>query len=51
MYTYKEFPLTRNGIALHLDCLTMAGAVPQKHILLVHGVTYSSREFDIDYKD
>ena len=51
MYTYKEFPLTRNGIALHLDCLTLAGAVPQKHILLVHGVTYSSREFDIDYKD
>ena len=51
MYTYKEFPLARNGIALHLDCLSMTDTAPQKHILLVHGVTYSSHVFDIDYKD
>ncbi|MBQ3548472.1 MAG: alpha/beta fold hydrolase [Oscillospiraceae bacterium] len=51
MYTYQEFPLVRNGVALHLDCLTMADAVPERHILLIHGVTYSSREFDIDYRD
>lgn len=51
MYTYTEFPLERNGVALHLDRLTVADAVPKKHILLVHGVTYSSHVFDINYKD
>lgn len=51
MYTYKEFPLERNGIALHLDCLTAVGVASEKHILLVHGVTYSSHVFDIDYED
>ena len=50
-YDYKEIPLERNGIALHLDCVQKAGSVPAKNILLVHGVTYSSHEFDIDYKD
>ena len=50
-YTYKEYPLERNGIALHLDCMKKAGSEPQKNILLIHGVTYSSHEFDIDYKD
>lgn len=51
MYTYTEFPLERNGVALHLDRLAVAGTAPEKSILLVHGVTYSSREFDIDYQD
>ena len=50
-YTYKEYPLERNGIALHLDCVKKFGAEPQKNILLIHGVTYSSHEFDIDYED
>lgn len=50
-YTYEEYPLERNGIALHLDCITVAGTEPAKSILLVHGLTYSSHEFDIDYQD
>ena len=51
MYTYREIPLKRNGIDLHLDCLALSGTTPEKQILLIHGVTYSSREFDIDYRD
>lgn len=50
-YTVTEYPLTRNNIDLHLDCTTPDGAEPEKNILLTHGVTYSSHEFDIDYKD
>lgn len=50
-YTYQEYPLERNGIALHLDCVKKSGAAAQKNILLIHGVTYSSHEFDIDYED
>lgn len=50
-YSYTEYPLERNGIALHLDCVATAGTQPEKHILLIHGVTYSSHEFDIDYED
>lgn len=50
-YFYEEFPLERNGIALHLDCVTLENLKPKKNILLVHGVTYSSHEFNIDYKD
>ena len=50
-YTYTEVPLQRNGINLHLDCMTLKGKTPEKNILLIHGVTYSSHEFDINYKD
>ena len=50
-YTYDEYPLERNGVALHLDRVALAGAEPEKSILLVHGLTYSSHEFDIDYED
>lgn len=50
-YTVTEYPLTRNGVSLHLDCTTLDGANPQKNILIMHGVTYSSHEFDIDFKD
>ena len=50
-YTVIEFPLTRNGIALHLDRTTADGTKSRKNILLTHGVTYSSHEFDVDYKD
>ena len=50
-YSYAEYPLERSGVALHLDCVAMEGAQPEKHILLIHGVTYSSHEFDIDYED
>ena len=50
-FTYREYPLERKGISLHLDCLKKAADTPKRNILLIHGVTYSSHEFDIDYKD
>lgn len=50
-FKYSEYPLERNGIALHLDCMTTEDKTPKKNILLIHGVTYSSHEFDIDYND
>ena len=50
-YSYKVYPLKRNGIGLHLDCMKEDGGKPSGNILLIHGVTYSSHEFDIDYED
>ena len=50
-FFYREYPLERNGITLHLDCMSVTGETPEKNILLTHGVTYSTHEFDIDYKD
>ena len=43
--------MERNGLSLHLDCMKVEDAEPEKNILLVHGSTYSSHEFDIDYED
>ena len=51
VYSYEVFPLERNGIALHLDCMKTENSNPAKHILLIHGSTYSSHEFDINYQD
>lgn len=50
-YTCEAFPLERAGVALHLDRMIVEGAVPNRNILLIHGVTYSTHEFDIDYED
>ena len=50
-YVSEVFPLERAGIDLHLDCMKLEGTEPEKNILLVHGVTYSSHEFDINYED
>ena len=50
-YSYSEVSLSRGGIDLHLDRVAVKDAVPEKNILLTHGVTYSSHEFDVDYKD
>lgn len=50
-YSYEEYPLTRNDIPLHLDCMKLEETQPEKSILLIHGLTYSSHEFDIDYED
>ena len=45
-------PLERNGISLFLQRMTSdAGTSPKRQILLVHGLTFSSHEFDLDYKD
>ncbi len=50
-YTRTVFPLERNGKALYLSQTLLSGTQPQKQIQLVHGVTYSSHEFNIDYQD
>ena len=50
-FTCEAFPLERAGIALHLDRTILEGTEPDKNILLIHGVTYSSHEFDINYED
>ena len=50
-FSYNEYPLERAGISLHLDRVAKNGIEPEKNILLIHGVTYSSHEFDINYKD
>ena len=50
-YICETFPLERNGIPLHLDCVKKENTAPAGQILLVHGSTYSSHEFDIDYQD
>lgn len=50
-YTYDVYLLNRNGVELHLDRVAVKGTEPEKNILLTHGVTYSSHEFDVDYKD
>ena len=50
-YSYEVIPLERNGIPLHLDRTTKGNNAPEKQILLVHGSSYSSHEFDIDYQD
>ena len=50
-YVYTEYPLGRNGLALHLDCVQIPDYSPACNILLVHGSAYSSHEFDIDYQD
>ncbi len=50
-YSCEVFPLERNGLSLHLDCMKLQDTEPEKHILLIHGVTYSSHEFDINYED
>ena len=50
-YSYSEYSLDRSGIPLHLDCMKVANAEPEDNILLMHGSTYSSHEFDINYED
>ena len=50
-YITEVFPLEREGIDLHLECMKQEGENPDKSILLIHGVTYSSHEFDINYQD
>jgi len=44
-------PLSRTGISLHLSCLRKKDAGGNRSILLIHGSSYSSHEFDIDYRD
>ena len=50
-FSCEAIPLERAGISLHLDRTTVGGTEPDRNILLVHGVTYSTHEFDINYED
>ena len=50
-FSCEAIPLERAGISLHLDRTTVEGTEPNRNILLIHGVTYSSHEFDINYED
>ena len=47
----ENIPLERNGIQLHLERYAEQNGLEKKPLLLVHGVTYSSHEFDVDYGD
>ncbi len=47
----ETVPLERNGVPLHLERYTERDGKTKQPILFVHGVTYSSHEFDVDYKD
>ena len=46
----ETFPLERNGYKLHLERLSAASS-DHKPLLMVHGLTYSSHEFNVDCKD
>ena len=50
-YCCETYPLERSGVPLHLDCVRKAGTQAKRNILLIHGVTYSSHEFDIPFED
>ena len=49
-YSFKEYAVPYGDIDLHLDS-TSKSAFGEDNIILVHGLTYSSHEFDINYKD
>lgn len=47
----ETIPLERNNVDLHLERYAEDDGQTKKPILFVHGVTFSSHEFDVDYKD
>lgn len=47
----ETVPLERNGITLHLERYIEQDGKEKQPVLFVHGVTFSSHEFDVDYKD
>ena len=50
-YLYREYLLEYDSAVLHLDSMERKDTKPERDILLIHGVTYSSHEFDLNYKD
>ena len=50
-YTAEVHSFERGGVSIFLDCMKAESRDADRNILLVHGLTYSSREFDIDYED
>ncbi|MDR0621827.1 MAG: alpha/beta hydrolase [Deltaproteobacteria bacterium] len=49
--TEKDHDLERNGVKLFLHSYIDESKPPIGNILLVHGLTFSSHEFDIDFED
>lgn len=49
--TREIVPLERDGVKLHLECLKAEGGGEKEPLLMVHGLTYSSHEFDVNYGD
>ena len=47
----ETVPLERNHVPLHLERYTLHDGKSKQPILFVHGVGFSSHEFDVDYKD
>jgi pimeloyl-ACP methyl ester carboxylesterase len=47
----QVFPLERNGVKLYLERMQLSGSEPEKQILFIHGLTYSSHEFDVNVGD
>lgn len=48
--TRQTFPLERNGIKLHLERMSVPSG-DHRPLLMVHGLTYSSHVFDVNYRD
>lgn len=51
MFSIETAPLERNGKRLHLRRIGAEGAACERQLLMVHGVTYSSHEFDVEAGD
>lgn len=49
--TREIVPLEREGMKLHLECFRTEGEADGEPLLMVHGLTYSSHEFDVNYGD
>jgi pimeloyl-ACP methyl ester carboxylesterase len=47
----EQFPLERNGVNLFLQRWQEEGKGDAGQILLMHGLTFSSHEFDLNYQD
>lgn len=50
-YEIYRIPLYFDGCLLHLQQLFCAENPPQRQLLMIHGVTYSSHSFDVDVGD
>ena len=50
-YSTDIFSVNSGGYRLHLSRTQMRTGNSGRDILLIHGVTYSSHEFDVDYAD
>ena len=50
-YEVEELALQSHGLNLNLSRVSSLNDGASKDILLIHGLTYSSHVFDVDYKD